>query len=216
MLSSDGYTEGELVFLFSNVMVLKGLHERGYDVADIDPREPVLYPCLEKIFSGRVKWEDIPPPYDEDFAASLGKDTEERAVYEDIMNRDHYKIYLPLDGLAELWPLSEQEFELLAEKMNGLIFPIEETVEELYSPLWAFYRWEYALSEYGTCIGVNLYIYDVPQYSEEFPESREVLGILEVLDLLREVKVRRGKRDDQHTRESDSLAGGGNGTAAAA
>ena len=182
------WDEDYLRYVLSNVMVLKAMHDRGYDVEGIPPdEESILSPCLNRIF-GNVRWADVVPEYDEDFALALGdEDDERRCAYEDFHSRYHYKLVIPIPEVAELWPFSAGELALLEEKLRKFVIDPNEIFEEGYLPDYAFYRWEWLEDGRGVC----LYMYDIYEGCESPPESLEVLGILEFLDTLRDIKQKR-------------------------
>lgn len=186
----DEYTEEYLYFIFTNALVLKAMYDKGYSVKNIRPDDPILASCLERIFRG-VEWIDIDSGFDEKVAQSFDENDEEKAIYEDFHYRDHYKIKIPIKEVGELWPFTEDELKRIEEKMNTFVWDPEQFYEDCYLPLWAFYKWEWLESEEGLPAGISLYMYNVPEYSEELPITTEIIDILELLDVLRDIKARR-------------------------
>jgi len=178
-----------LRFVFSNVMVLKAMHDRRYNIREISPYDEVIFSdCLDVIFKN-VKWEDIVPAYDESYAESLGdEESEQRLVYEEFCNRRHYKITIPIPEVAEMWPLSEEELSRAGEVIGKFVYSPEELFDEGYLPDFAVYRCEWLKD------GICMYMYDVYEYSEEPSESTEILHILELLDLIRQFRMERKEK----------------------
>lgn len=186
----DDYSEDYLRFIFSNAVVLKAMHDRGYSVRGIEPDDgPILTTCLDRIFKG-VEWKDTNPVLDKEPAPV--KDSEEWDVYDEFQERHHYKIKIPIKEVKELWPFTEDELKLINAKMEDIVWDPERFFEDCYLPLWAFYKWEWLKSR-DSVIGITLYMFDVPKYNEEPPESLEVLDILDLVDMLRDIKKKRGK-----------------------
>lgn len=183
------WNENYLRFVFSNVMVLKAMYDRGYNTKEISPYDEIIFSdCLDVIFKN-VKYEDIVPAYDESYADSLGdRESDQRLAYEDFCNRRHYKITIPIPEVAEMWPLSEEELSRAGEVLGKFVYSPEELFDEGYLPDYAVYRYEWLRD------GICLYMYDVYEYSEEPVESPEILYILELLDLLRQFKAERKEK----------------------
>lgn len=189
MYFSD-WGEQYICFVFSNVMVLKAMHDRGYNVKGISPYDEVIFSsCLNAIFRG-VEFEDYAPNYDRDYAESLGdeKESEQRQVYEEFCSRDHCKIIIPIPEVAELWPLTKEELARAGAVLEKFVFDPEEFFTEGYLPDFVIYRSEWLKD------GLCLYACDSSEYSEEPAESPEILHILELLDLLRQFKAERREK----------------------
>lgn len=190
----DFYMHGEhLQYCLSNVLVLKKMYDRGYNVKNICYDDgPILKNCLDAFAGQPLEWEDVRPDYNEKYKETL--DENAQYIYEDFMGRDHYKIPLPLPGLEQTWKhLTGKDKESIASMIKARVFVEPDFIENFMDygvPDSGFYDWEW-LYEDGTVKGIYLYLFDVPMYCEYPPTSTEMLGILDVADLIENLKKER-------------------------
>jgi hypothetical protein len=187
------YNDGEyLKLLFSNLLVLKIMNDRGYKVKEISLDDCIFGYCLEAIF-GEIKYEPFVPKYDEDFASQLGEDSDDRYIYDEFHAREHFKALLPI---PELKDLAENELSAIAEKLNSAFNWTLDMILDQLPEKFIVYRWEWAKNEAGKITGITLYIADYSQYMERPGESEEIIALLEVLDQIKEFS--KGKGEEEH------------------
>jgi len=189
MFLFNDWDEHYIQFVVSNVMVLKAMHDKGYDVKEISPYDrSIFFDCLDVIFKD-FNYENITPEYDKDYADSLGDEDDEeslqRTIYEDFCERCHYKINLFIPEVTKMWPFSKEELLQANKTIKRFVWDIKTFIKEEYFPEYAIYHYEWLKD------GICLYMYDVGDYYEGFPESQEILEILKFLELLKQFQVKR-------------------------
>lgn len=176
-----------IYFLFANVLVLKAMHDRGYEVKNVLYSEPILSDCLDIIFD-KVEWENAEAP--EKYARLIEKydeDSEEYAFLADFLERRHYVLRLYLNDLKEVWPrLAPEQIARLAEIIGRVtVDPAGELID--YFPEYGYYDWRW-LKENGAAVGIEVGFFDLPQY-QEFPvPSLEIFAFLKFIDAVKLIR----------------------------
>lgn len=173
-----------IYFIFANVLVLKAMHDRGYDVKDVLYDGIILKDCLKIIFD-KVQWKDSTAPKKyQKLLQKLDEDSEEYFYLADFLDRDHYVLRLYMNDLKEVWPfLTASQIARLTEIIDRVtIDPAEELVD--FFPDYGYYNWRW-LKKGGVVTGIELRFYDVPQYQEVPVPSLELLNFLEFVDTVK-------------------------------
>lgn len=184
MLLFDENENDMIYFIVANVLVLKAMHDRGYDVKDVLYDGITLKDCLKIIFD-KVQWKDSTAPKKyEKLLQRYDEDSEEYFYLADFLERDHYVLRLYLNDLKEIWPLlTADQVARLAEIIDRIVInPAEELID--YFPDYGYYNWKW-LKKGGVVAGIEVRFYDVPQYQEVPVPSLEVLNFLEFIDVVR-------------------------------
>ena len=209
-------------YIIENLVVVKMLHDRGFNVNALDINEPILTDILDILFGAdNVEWSSY------DSAKLLarfrttykklktvgvfdGLNKEDVACYVDTyLARNHYIIKVRLDGMAELYnKLFVGEFCQLIAPLRGIccsldseeILPFYELMEEA----------EWLKDDTGKVIGFWLHFVDVKPFTE-YPISdlRYHEAFVEFWDILQTIKkeVLKNRNNDKNPKKWRHVSG---------
>lgn len=171
-------------FVVDNLLVAKLLHDRGFKVDGLDIGDAIFGSVLDILFGeDNITWDSIDPVLPDDAERILEKieegeelpeeETEAGCYISEYVNRDHYRIEVRINDLAELNDsLRPKNYRQMMEPLKGVgyssnehfnvdlceeYFPWYELVEEI----------EWLRDKSGKIIGFWLHMIDVAQGTEE-------------------------------------------------
>lgn len=174
------------VFVLENLLCLKYLHNRGFDVSRVSVDEPILDDIWHILFES-VRWNSIeikPPPELE----GLDEEDEERYYIEDYLGRDHFMVDIEIKELRELaGRIRPKHYRELQDILKKVCAAKDEDYEELTWELIREMKW---LVQDGKIVGLTLHFVDIrSDWEDPYYTGVYFKAFLKFWDRLQELKA---------------------------